>query len=477
MTQSQDKVEAPDQPDNRTASPTQQGRHHPVDQYRPLRNLLPFGLQHVLVMAAAPISTVFLISRSLGLSPDLTSSLMTSVFVFSGLGTLLQSLGRWGFGVRLPFVMLPGGASTVLFLSIAAEYDLQVAAGAVLITGVFYILMATVFVRILKYFPPLVIGTMVVVIGVNLVGIGGMLITGPSDAPGFADPMRIALAMITIGFIVLFLWLLRGMLRQLAIMLGLVAGTCVSAILGATDFSRVADGPVASVPTFLPFGAPHFVILAAIPMIIWSLGSMAEGTGQTVVNAEIVGKDLVQKRDVPRVLRADGLTSLFGGFFGTPVMVTSGENLGVIRASGVRSRFVTATAGVLLIIIGISPLARVLDGIPGAVVGGTALVVFAMITVLGIQMLRRVDFNEMGNFVTCTVALAFGLAPIVAPGIYSQLPESAQGILDSGVAMSAIVAVVLNLLFNHAPRPFQARTSVLKTEPASTTDEKGPADK
>ena len=451
MTQSQDKVEPAEKQSDQQST-------HPVDQYRPLRSLVPFGLQHVLVMAAAPISTVFLISRSLGLSPDLTSSLMTSVFVFSGLGTLVQSLGRWGFGVRLPFVMLPGGASTVLFLSIAAEYDLQVAAGAVLITGAFYLLMATVFVRVLKYFPPLVIGTMIVVIGVNLVRIGGSLITGQPDTPTFADPTRIALAAITIGFIVLFLLLLRGMLRQLAIMLGLIAGTCVGAILGATDFSQVTDGPVASTPTFLPFGAPHFVILAAVPMIIWSLGSMAEGTGQTVVNAEIVGKNLVKKRDVPRVLRADGVTSLVGGVFGTPVMVTSGENLGVIRASGVRSRFVTATAGVLLIIIGISPLARVLNGIPGAVVGGTALVVFAMITVLGIQMLRRVDFDDMGNFVTCTVALAFGLAPIVAPGVYSQLPETAQGILGSGVAMSAIVAVVLNLLFNHVRRSAEGQS-------------------
>lgn len=452
MTKSVDKVESADQQSDRQDK-------HPVDQYRPLRNLVPFGLQHVLVMAAAPISTVFLISRSLGLSPELTSSLMTSVFVFSGLGTLLQSLGRGGFGVRLPFVMLPGGASTVLFLSIAAEYDLQVAAGAVLITGIFYILMATVFVRILDYFPPLVIGTMVVVIGVNLVRIGGSLITGQPDTAGFADPLRIALAMTTIGFIVLFFWLLRGVLRQLAIMLGLIAGTGIGAIMGATDFSQVTEGPVAAAPTFLPFGAPHFVVLAAIPMIIWSLGSMAEGTGQTVVNAEIVGKDLKKKRDVPRVLRADGLTSLFGGVFGTPVMVTSGENLGVIRASGVRSRFVTATAGVLLILIGVSPLARVLNGIPGAVVGGTALVVFAMITVLGVQMLRRVDFNDMGNFVTCTVALAFGFLPIVAPDVYSNLPESAQGILGSGVAMSAIVAVVLNLLFNHMRRSAGGQTA------------------
>lgn len=430
---------------------------HPVDRYKPVSGLVLFGLQHLLVMAAAPISTVFLLVRVLNLPEDMASSLMTSIFVFSGIGTLLQSLGRFGFGVRLPFVMLPGGASTILFLTIALHYNLQVAAGAVIITAIFYVLMASVFTRILKYFPTVVIGSMVTVIGINLIKIGGILITGPASSADYASLANVILAITTVGFIFLFMWLLRGVMKQLAVMLGLIAGTLVGTLTGASSFAQAIAGSGFSLPSALPFGAPEFVLGAAVPMLLWSLGSMAEATGQTVVNSELVGKELIKEKDIPKVLRADGIISLFGGFFGTPVMVTSGENIGIIRASGVKSRFVTATTGILLILIGVSPLAYVLNGIPSAVVGGTALIVFAMVAVLGIKMLQRVNLEDDNNFLICTLSLTFGLLPIIAPQVYSHFPQEAQGILDSGVAMSAIVAVIANILLNHVTPYFKRK--------------------
>lgn len=434
---------------SRTETTTRAHDPHPVDQIRPVRKLVPFAIQHILVMVATPISSVFLIGSALDLSEDLVSALLTSVFVFSGLGSILQSVGVWRVGVRLPFIMLPGGAATILFISIAQGTDLATAAGAVILTGVFYILVVTVFVRVLKYFPPLVIGTMVVVIGINLVKVTGQLATGQPGAEGFGDPRALFVAFVTVLLTVLCFRFLRGFWRQLSVALGLVIGTVLAIPMGLTSFGAHLDGPVIAVPKLLPFGVPHFDLLAAIPMLVWSLASMAEATGQTVINAEIVGKEVEPARAVPQVVRADGVISILGGLFGTPAMVTSGENVGIVRASGVRSRYVTATAGVLLILIGFSPLARILNGIPSAVVGGTAVVVFAIISVLGVQMLARVDFTSTGNLITCTVALAFGLLPILIPGMYSQFPGTVEAILGSGVAMSAVVAVLLNLLFNH----------------------------
>lgn len=422
---------------------------HPVDQFRPIRNLIPFGIQHVLVMIATPISSVFLIGSALNLSAHLTAAILSAVFVFSGLGSLLQSVGVWRVGVRLPFVMLPGGAATVLFISIAQDTDLQTAAGAVVLTGIFYILAVTLFVRVLRYFPPLVIGTMVVVIGINLVEVTGYLITGRPGTPGFGDTKNLILGLITMVCTVLFFRFLRGVWRQLSVAFGLVLGTIVSAFMGMTTFSAHAKGAGFSLPTLFPFGAPHLDVVAAVPMLVWSIASMAEATGQTVINGEIVGRHVERTRDIPRVIRADGAVSIFGGLFGTSAMVTSGENIGIVRASGVRSRYVTAAAGILLILIGVSPLASILGGIPSAVVGGTAVVVFAIIIVLGIQMLARVDFTETGNLITCTMALGIGLLPVLIPGMYGELPSDVQTILGSGVAMSALVAVLLNLLFHH----------------------------
>lgn len=438
---------------------------HPVDQINPVRHLIPFAIQHILVMIATPVSSVFLIGSALDLSSDLTATILSSVFVFCGIGSILQSVGLWRVGVKLPFVMLPGGAATVLFISIAQGTDLPTATGAVLLTGVFYILLVTVFVRVLKYFPPLVIGTMVVVIGINLVKVTGQLITGKPDSPEFGDTQNLLLALITIACTVGFFRFLRGMWRQLAVALGLIVGTIVAAFMGLTHFSDQASGPAVSVPQLFPFGVPHLDVLAAVPMLVWSIASMAEATGQTVINGEIVGRPVDPPRDVPRVVRADGVISIVGGMFGTPAMVTSGENIGIVRASGVRSRYVTATAGVLLILIGFSPLARILDGIPSAVVGGTAVVVFAIISVLGIQMLARVDFTQTGNLITCTVALGVGLLPVLIPGMYHHLPSDVQTILGSGVAMSALVAVLLNLLFHHTGGPERGQQLTHEQEP------------
>ena len=427
---------------------------HPVDEVLPLRKMIPLGIQHVVVMAATPISAVFLVSQTLGLRSDLTVNLLSATFILSGLGTILQSWGPWKIGARLPFVMLPGGAPIVLFLGIAKDYNVRTAVGAVILTSVFYFIVLPVFARLLKYFPTVVIGTMIVIIGVNLIRVSGLLVTGQPGTPGFGNTTNILLAMATVGFIVLFFRVLSGGLSQLAVLLGLVAGTLLAVLTGNTgDFGSVLDGPVASVPTVLPFGSPQFNLLATIPLMIFSIASMAEATGQTVVNAEIVGKKIDVRRQAVRTVRGDALASLFGGFLGTPLMVTSGENIGIVRVTGVRSRFVTITAGLILILIGIiAPIGRLIDFIPAPVVGGTALVVYAIVMVLGIQMLRKVDFHRQSNMVIAAVALTIGLLPILIPGFYDQFPTNVRILLGSGVAMGAFVAAILNFIFHHIGR-------------------------
>ncbi len=185
---------------------------HPVDAMLPPRRLLAFGLQHLLVMIASPITAVFVVSRALDLPATLTVNLISATILVCGLGTLLQSLGFWRFGARLPFVMVPGGAPVFIFLSIAKLTDVQVATGAVLITAVFYALILPVFSRCLRFFPPLVIGTMLLLVGVNLIAIYGGVITGRPGTPSFGDPANLGLAMATILFTVLFVRVLPGML-------------------------------------------------------------------------------------------------------------------------------------------------------------------------------------------------------------------------------------------------------------------------
>ncbi|WP_240508928.1 uracil-xanthine permease family protein [Streptomyces agglomeratus] len=440
---------------------------HPVDESRPIGRILLFGIQHVLVMAATPISAIFLMSATLRLDPGLTVDLLSAAFLLSGIGSLIQSLGPWKFGPRLPFVMLPGGAPLILFLAIAEQHGLPTASGAVIITAAFYFVVLPVFSRLLAFFPALVIGTMIVIVGVNLVKVGALLVTGRPGQPGFADTTNLLLGLATIGFTVAFYWLFTGVLRQLAVMLGLIAGTALAFVLGAVDAGRAAAGGLLSVPELLPFGSPEFNLLAALPLMLYSLASMAEATGQTVINAEAVGKDIDKREDVPKTIRGDALTSLFGGFFGLPLMVTSGENIGIVRVTGVRSRYVTAAAGVVLIAIGfLAPVTRAISVVPSAVVGGTAMVVFAVITVLGVQMLGRADLDQHTNTFICAVAIALGLLPILIPGVYGGFAPGVRILLESGVAVGAFVAAVLNILFHHVRPRFARAQAPAATVPA-----------
>ncbi|MFD0366923.1 uracil-xanthine permease family protein [Streptomyces sp. NPDC059071] len=447
------------------AEPAGPAEVHPVDESRPWGRILLFGIQHVLVMAATPISAIFLMSATLHLDAGLTVDLLSAAFVLCGVGSLIQSLGPWRFGPRLPFVMLPGGAPLILFLSIAEQHGLRTASGAVVLTAVFAFLVLPVFSRLLAFFPALVIGTMIVIVGVNLVKVGAVLVTGRPGAPGFGDATNLGLGVATIGFTVVFYLLFTGILRQLAVMLGLLAGTTLAAVLGHVGAGHAVEGGLVSLPHLMPFGSPEFNLLAALPLMLYCLASMAEATGQTVINAEAVGKDVDPRTTVPRTIRGDALTSLFGGFFGLPLMVTSGENIGIVRVTGVRSRFVTAAAGVVLVAIGfLAPVTRAISVIPPAVIGGTAMVVFAVITVLGIQMLGRSDLDRHTNTFVCAVALALGLLPILVPGVYAGFPPNLRILLESGVAVGAFVAAVLNVLFHHVRPGVVARLAAGRTE-------------
>jgi xanthine/uracil permease len=366
--------------------------------------------------------------------------------------------------------MVPGGAPIVLFLTIAQQRDLQTAAGAVILTALFYFLVLPVFARCLKYFPRIVIGTMLLLVAVNLIKVYGSIIVGKPGTPTFADPANIGLALATIGFTVVFARVLSGTLGQLSVLLGLLAGAALAAVLGLMNFGGVATGPLFSGPTLFPFGTPTFDLIAAVPLLLFSVISMAEATGQTVAVAEVVGKEINPREMVPKTIRGDALMSLLGGMLGTSLIITSGENIGIVRATGIRSRYVTATAGVILILIALfAPLGRLANAIPAAVVGGTAMIVFAIIGTMGADMLRRVDLRQHSNMFILAAGLTMGLLPIVVPGLYSRFPANAQILLGNGLAMGVITTIAMNILFHHVGGARADNEAVAAEEPPAPT--------
>ncbi len=435
---------------------------HPVDEKLPPARLFLFGLQHVLVMAASPITSVFLVAGALGLSEELTINLISATFLICGIGSLLQSYGPLSIGAKLPFVMVPGGAPVAFFMSIAKETNLQTAAGAVIMTGVLYWLLLSVYLRCLLCFPKLFICFMLLQFDLKLIKLYGSVILGTPGSENYARPGNIGLALLTVGLTVIFARILKGTLGQISVMLGLLGGALVSALLGLTHFGAALQGPVLSLPRIFPFGVPTFDILASLPLLIFCIISMTEATGQTIAIADVVGRQIDPAVDVPKTIRGDGLASVLGGILGTSLIITSGENIGIVQATGVRSRYVTATAGFILLVIAVlAPLGRLANAIPPSVVGGTALIVFAIIGVMGINMIKTANLHDRANMYTLAAALTMGLLPILTPGIFGPfavaLSESLgwpllarfQVILNNGLMMGTVTAVLCNILFNH----------------------------
>lgn len=421
---------------------------HSVDARLPAWQLVLFGLQHVLSMAASPVTAVFLVSRMLSLSSGMTVQLIGATFFACGAGTLLQSLGAGSVGSRLPFVMVPGGAPAMLFAVIATQTDLRTAAGAAILTSLFYWLVLPVFARCLRFFPRVVVGTMLLLVSVSLIKIYAGIIVGRPGTPDFARPQSLGLALLTIVATLAVARLFKGTVGRLAVLIGLATGTCVGWAIGLMPAGGMWAGPLFTLPVLLPFGMPRFDVVAALPMLIFSVISMAEATGQTVAVGEITGRKIDMRRDVPRTIRGDAVASLLGSLLGTSLIITSAENIGVVQTTGVRSRYVTATAGATLMVIALfAPLGRFAYAIPAPVVGGTALIVFAMIGVMGVNLLGKVDLHARGNQYTLAAALVVGLLPILVPNVYASFPGYSQIVLGNGMAAGTLTAIIVNLVF------------------------------
>ncbi|MFF0436959.1 uracil-xanthine permease family protein [Streptomyces sp. NPDC004327] len=443
--------------------PTSPPASSPAAGRLPLTRLAPLAAQHVLAVLAAPVSTVFLTAGTLRLSPGATASLLSAVLVLCGAGSLLQSLGRWRIGARLPFVMLPGGAATALFLQIAQEHGAATATGSVLLAAALLLAVLPLYARIVRLFPPLVMGVTVLLIGIAMIRVAARLVTGPD---GSGEPGAVLLAGLTVAATVAAAVLLRGVWRQTAVLIGMAVGTLLAVVTGLGAFTPAA-GSGFSLPAPLPYGVPRFDPLAALPLLVFALTTLAEITGQTVLNSETVGRTPDPGRDVPRVARADALVSLAGGLFGTSLMVTSAENIGIVRLTGVRSRWVTAGAGVLLVALGLAtPVSRAVAGLPPAVVGGSSLVVYAVIAVMGVEMLRRAELSGTGGgAMAAALALTAGLLPLLVPGLYDGFPATVRTVLGSGVVAGTLTAVLLTPLLTRA-RPVAATTAGTPKPPA-----------
>ena len=427
----------------------------PEDTRYPAGKSFAWGLQHVLTMYGGIIAPPLIIGSAAGLSAAQCGMLVTAALFVSGCATLLQALGVPGFGARLPLVqgVSFAGVATMVTL-VTSGGGLPVVFGAVIASSLIGLLIAPLFAHIIRFFPPVVTGTVITVIGLSLMPVAARWAMGGNPhASGWGSPGNIGLAALTLGLVLLFNRVGNAAFKRVAVLAAMILGTLCAFAAGKANFSGVLSGKIAALPGVFSFGLPVFDTAAILSMTLIVLVLLTETTAGLIAIGEIVGTEVDGKR-IASGLRADMLTSALSPLFNSFPQSAFAQNIGLVAITGIKSRYVVAAGGVILVLLGCLPvLGRIVAAVPAPVLGGAGVVLFGTVAASGIRTLAKVDYKENMNLVVVATAIAFGMIPIVMPTFYDQFPGWVRTIFHSGISAACVVAVALNILFNRIAAP------------------------
>ncbi|WP_432096182.1 nucleobase:cation symporter-2 family protein [Streptomyces sp. bgisy100] len=422
----------------------------------PLPKLSLYGFQHILAFYAGAVIVPILLGNALGLSHEELVYLINADLLTCGIASIIQALGIWRIGARLPLVqgVTFTAVSPMIAIGIGAgggTAGLLVVYGAVITAGIATFLFAPFFSKLVKFFPPIVIGTILTIIGLTLIPVGLQDAAGGANLMGeaaYGSPKNLAYALGTLLFILLVVRIGKPFLSSVAVLIGLVFGTAVAWLLGDADFGAVGQADWFGVSTPFHYGMPKFELFPILAMTVVMLITMVETTGDVYAIGEITGKK-VDGETVASALRADGIATVLGGVFNSFPYVAFAENIGLVRMTRVMSRFVVVAAGVFMIILGLLPKAgSLVAAIPHPVLGGAAVAMFGMVATVGIQILGKVDLREERNALILAVSLGAALLPTTVAPFFDRMSDDVQAVLDSGITLGGLTAILLNLFFN-----------------------------
>ena len=474
------------------ATKTQPG-FDPVEERIPGPRLLALGLQHVLVMYAGAIAVPLIVGRALQLEAQDVAFLISADLFVCGIVTIIQSFGvtQW-FGIKLPVMMGVTFAAVGPMVAIASaspgHEGARMMFGAIMAAGLISILFAPLVGRLLRFFPSVVTGTVILVIGVSLMPVGinwlfglpvgptapklvdpshaawleGAVAAGgvpagvklmPSVAnPEYASLPRILIGLVVLGSILMISRFAKGFLANIAVLMGIVIGGLLAASMGMMHFDQIAGAAWFAPIKPLHFGTPIFDPVMILTMLLVMFVTMIESTGMFLALSDLCGRKITPKA-LAAGLRVDGLGTAIGGLFNTFPYTSFSQNVGLVGVTGVRSRFVCVAGGAIMVVLGLIPkMGALVESLPTTVLGGAGLVMFGMVAATGIRILATVDFKgNKHNLFIVAVSLGLGMIPMIAPDFNQWLPHSLHTLIHSGILLAAVAAVLLNWFFNGAP--------------------------
>lgn len=421
-----------------------------VNKKLPNSQLGMLGLQHVLVLYFSSISVPLTVGKALGMSTAQLAYLVSASCVCAGIATLLQSIGLFGkAGLSMPAMQGVTVMAATALTAIATEYDIQTVFGAVIASGIVCILLAPVFSKLTKLFPPLVRGLIVAVTGLTLVPVATGWMTGVAGTDNFGLPDNYLLTLVVIVVILILHKFTDGFIKNIAPLIGLAVGLLLAMILGKVNFTEVSTASWIGFTTPFYFGIPKFALSPMISLSIVMIVIMGESIALYMALNEICEVPTTNE-GITRGLLGNGISVVISGILNSFLFTTFTQNVGMVAFTKVKSRYSTIAGGIILVILGLIPkLGTIVALIPNAVLGGVGIFVFTSIVVSGIKTCSpELAKGHNSTIATLTIGVGLGCKIISMSKGFAAFNATVAIFLNDGIIMGTIVAVLLNLYFN-----------------------------
>ncbi len=423
----------------------EKGSVYELDGRVELKRAIPLGIQHVLAMFLGNISPLIIVCGLLEMDASLKSILIQNAMFVAGLITLVQLYPIGPIGAKLPIVMGTSSGFIGTAKAIGLQYGYGAILGASLIGGILEIILGFFIKPLKKLFPPIVTSLVIISIGLSLLPVGIKYFGGGSGAADFGSTNHLLVGT-TVIIVILIFKQFKGFLNDSSILIGIVAGYILAICLGMVDFTQVRESAWIALPK--PMVVPFtFNVEAIIAMGIMFIATTVETIGDIsgITNGGL-DREAADKELSGGVI-ADGVGSFIAAIFGVLPNTSFSQNVGLVTVTKIVNRYVIMTGAIFLILCGFCPkLSALFSVMPQSVLGGAAVIMFAMILVSGIQSLSREKLDGRNGLI---VALAIGVGVGIGnvPEVLDQCPTWVSNIFaQNGIIMTFVIATVLNLI-------------------------------
>ncbi|MCD2502698.1 purine permease [Clostridium sp. NSJ-145] len=422
------------------------GSVYELDGRVSLKKAVPLGIQHVLAMFLGNVSPLIIVCGLLNIDANTKSMLIQNSMFIAGVATLIQLYPIFKVGSGLPVVMGTSSGFIGTEKVIGATYGYAAIMGASLVGALLEIVLGFFIKPLRKLFPPIVTSLVVISIGLSLLPVGIKYFAGGAGAADFGAPKHLLVGTIVMLVIIIVQNYTKGFIKTSAILIGIIIGYIVAIFMGMIDFTQVKEAAWFSLPRPFVMGF-EFRLDAIISMVIMYIATAVETIGDiSAIAVGGLGREATDKELSGGVI-ADGVASFIAALFGVAPNTSFSQNVGLVAVTKVVNRFVIMIGALFLILAGFFPkLSAVLSVMPQSVLGGAAVIMFAMIFVSGLQSLFRENLNgRNGLIVALAIGIGVGLGNV--PEALAGLPTWVGNIFaQNGIIMTFVIATILNLI-------------------------------